>query len=157
MKHSSKTRRWGLAIAAATGVAGLIAVPASADPVDESPPSLEELAANRYVVIMSDAPNVTEFGVDGLDSTAAQDRSAELEDEQEAVAAAAGLAPADITQQYTTSLNGFAAELSDAQVETLTGAKGVMMVLKDQVRYPQTSDSIEFLGLNTQGGGIPPD
>lgn len=104
---------------------------------------------------MDEVPNVTEFGRDGVASSEADSRSAELEASHVDAARAAGVSADAITKSYTSSLNGFAVELNASQLEAMSATKGVSMVLKDQIRYPQTDSSLEFLGLNTQGGAHP--
>lgn len=149
---NSRRRRWGIALALATGAGALVAAPAAADSDDSPPPTLEELAAGRYVVVLDEEPLVTEFGREGVNSASARARGVELTADQIAVAEAAGLDSSDITQSYTAALNGFAAKLNTAQLAKVSSDGNVMMVLPEQVRYPQTNDSLEFLELDTQGG-----
>lgn len=53
---------------------------------------------------------------------------------------------------YTYSFNGFAAELSDAQVAALTALPGVITVSRDVLRFADTSNTPTFLGLDDQTG-----
>jgi len=48
---------------------------------------------------------------------------------------------------YGLLFNGFAAELSDAQVQKLKGTKGVLAVNKDEMRKLDTASTPTFLGL----------
>jgi subtilisin family serine protease len=53
---------------------------------------------------------------------------------------------------YRFTLNGFAAELSDAQVAALAADPGVISISKDELRTLDTSSTPAFLGLNAPGG-----
>ncbi|WP_322937866.1 S8 family peptidase [Nocardioides bizhenqiangii] len=52
---------------------------------------------------------------------------------------------------YTVALNGFAAHLTSKQAETLAKTPGVLAVVPDAIRKPDTFNSPEFLGLRDQG------
>lgn len=134
----------------ALALTGALTTPAAAVADDEPPPADED--TGRYVVVMEDEPLVTEFGVDGVDSAPAQARAEELTESHERAASQAGVSDAAVGSDYTAALNGFAAELTPTQVDRIKTADGVLMVLEDFLRQPQTDSSIEFLGL-TDGGG----
>ncbi len=53
---------------------------------------------------------------------------------------------------YRYSFNGFAAELTEAQVAALVASPGVVAVEKDTLRSLDTSSTPTFLGLNAPGG-----
>jgi subtilisin family serine protease len=53
---------------------------------------------------------------------------------------------------YRYSYNGFAAELSPSQAETLKNMNGVVQVTKDAFNYADTSSTPIFLGLTDPGG-----
>ncbi|MEY4730540.1 MAG: hypothetical protein RL020_1698, partial [Pseudomonadota bacterium] len=53
---------------------------------------------------------------------------------------------------YTNVFNGFAAELTDAQVEQMKNLPVVLSVDKDEVRKMDTATTPAFLGLNAPGG-----
>ncbi len=147
---SAKTiGRW-VAVLLAVAMTSVLATPVAAISDDDPPPTADE-SADRYVVIMEEVPNVTEFGQDAVNGSAAQARAEELNDSHVRAAAAAGLRESAISYNYTTALNGFAIELRGSQVERMKGADGVLMVLKDQMRYPQTDSSTTFLGLDGVG------
>ncbi len=59
---------------------------------------------------------------------------------------------ADKIYDYAISYNGFAAKLSDAQVQLLTGLKNVVAVTPDELRTVDTSSTPTFLGLDAPGG-----
>lgn len=53
---------------------------------------------------------------------------------------------------YVYSLNGFVAQLTEAEAAALEGQSGVMAVFQDEIRYPQTDSTPEFLSLTDRGG-----
>lgn len=53
---------------------------------------------------------------------------------------------------YRYSFNGFAAELTEAQVQALKDMPGVLRVTKDELHYADTSSTPTFLGLDAPGG-----
>ena len=53
---------------------------------------------------------------------------------------------------YRYGLNGFAAELSEAQAGQLAGVAGVLSVIKDELQTGDTSSTPQFLGLSDPGG-----
>nr|WP_231402684.1 S8 family serine peptidase [Caenimonas aquaedulcis] len=67
-------------------------------------------------------------------------------------AAIQGVGGAKKLYSYGYVYNGFAAELTDAQVAKLSQAKGVLAVSKDEVRSMDTSSTPNFLGLAGSGG-----
>jgi subtilisin family serine protease len=130
-------------------MAGVLAAPVAAESDDAPPQAVED--TGRYVVVMEEVPNVTALGRDGLFGSAAEARAVDLTDSHAVAAAAAGLRESAITYHYTTSLNGFAAKMTDTQVERMRTTDGVLMVLKDEMRYPQTDSSLDFIGLTGRG------
>ncbi len=144
-------RSLGARIAALLSLAliGALATPVSAEFSDGPPAANED--TGRYVVVMEDVPLITEFGIDGVGSAAALARAEELGDDQDALAALAGIGQNAISVKYTAALNGFAAEMTDSQVERVRTSDGVLMVLDDVLRQPQTDSSLEFLGVTGQG------
>ncbi len=143
-------RKRTLTVLASLAMVMSLVVPAGAASDDAPPPS--EAVSGRYVVVMEDAPLVTEFGRESLDTPAARARGRALANGHEKVLEEVGLDADDATYQYTVSLNGFAVELSEIQVEKVRGADGVMMVLPDVMRYPQTDSVADFIGLTAPGG-----
>ena len=53
---------------------------------------------------------------------------------------------------YRTAFNGFAAELSADQADTLAKQPGVLSVSRDELHQPDTSRTPGFLGLDAPGG-----
>ena len=74
-------------------------------------------------------------------------------DTQQANALAA-LNPANITQQYRLSFNGFAAMLTDDEVRTLKTNSSVANISADTISQPTTNFTPTFLGLDTPGTGL---
>lgn len=64
----------------------------------------------------------------------------------------AGVSDDQKVHDYTVALNGYSAFLSEDQVKSIEGQEGVVMVLEDQMRYPNTDSSPDFLGLTDAGG-----
>ena len=64
----------------------------------------------------------------------------------------ARVSPSAKVHDYTFALNGYSAILTDSQAEAVKAQKDVVLVLEDQMRYPQTDSSPEFLGLTVRGG-----
>ena len=78
-----------------------------------------------------------------------QSYRAYLKSQQDAVIAAVG---GRKIYSYGLVFNGFAAELTDAQAEKLASMKGVLSVMKDELRTADTSSTPAFLGLSAPGG-----
>jgi subtilisin family serine protease len=109
-------------------------------------------ASGRYVVVMAADPLVTRFGQERLATAAAQIRGRALVRSHDAALRAVGLAASDKVYDYTVSLNGFAVDLTAAQVDAMKHAPGVAMVLPDFMRYAQTDSLGKFLGLSRDNG-----
>ncbi|MBA2551939.1 MAG: S8 family peptidase, partial [Nocardioidaceae bacterium] len=115
--------------------------------------------AGNYIVLLDAAPAVAyDGGIAGYRATApaagdrfdADTRAAEryvnlLEDHQDAVAATVDAEP---FYHYTASLNGFAAELSAADVRRLEARRDVTAVVRDEKRELDTVNTPRFLGLS---------
>jgi len=57
-----------------------------------------------------------------------------------------------MVHDYTFALNGYSAILTDDQAEAIRMQKGVLMVLEDEMRYAETDDTPNFLGLTDPAG-----
>jgi subtilisin family serine protease len=120
--------------------------------------------AGRYIVLLKDAPLATyEGGESGiartkpakgkqLDAHSANSQKyiAHLKKQQRDIAADAGVEPATT---YQVTLNGFAADLTGAEVAELRGSKDVLAVYPDEVYHPTATPSTEFLGLGAGAKG----
>jgi len=122
--------------------------------------------AKSYVVVMMNDPIVAyEGGIAGFEATkpgkggkvnpnSAHVRKYEmfLENSHDDSLAAAGVAASAKVNDYAFALNGYSALLSEAEAAALKRQAGVVLVLEDQMRYPQTDSSPAFLGLTAPGG-----
>lgn len=118
-------------------------------PVGEPPiANTQELSADgRYVVVLEEEPLVTQFGPDGVNSSAAERKGEEMKADQDEVARNAGVDTNEITYSYTYALNGFSVELNETQLSKMRDTNGVNMIVPDTVRYKQTDSTGDFLGL----------
>ena len=130
---------------------GVVAAPVSAEVDDGPAPSAE--AENRYVVIMEEEPLVTQFGVDAVGGAGAASAAQGMTSSHESVVAGAGLGADAIETSLTHALNGFVVDLTDSQLDRVKSQDGVLMVLEDFLRQPQTDSSPQFLGLTRSDGG----
>ncbi len=116
-----------------------------------------------YIVRMADQPVVAyEGGKAGLRATKparggkidrnnadVKDYSAYLESRHNAALA---VVSGRKVHSYTNVFNGFAAELTDAQVVQMKNLSGVLSVDKDEIRKMDTASTPTFLGINAPGG-----
>lgn len=65
---------------------------------------------------------------------------------------AVGASPEVKIHDYTFALNGYSALLTPDEAESIKLQKDVLLVLEDQMRYPDTDSSPGFLGLNVPEG-----
>ncbi len=121
---------------------------------------------NPYIVIMEQDPIVAyEGGIKGLPATKPDEgdkinpNSAHvkkyekfLEKEHGKAADGAGVSDANVGYDYVYGLNGFSAFLTEAQVEEMYKQPGVVLVLEDVMRYPDTDSTPDFLGLTDPAG-----
>lgn len=75
---------------------------------------------------------------------------AHLANEQRKLAQAEGVTP-DTTYQVT--VNGFSADLTGEQVDSLRASKDVLGVYADEIRHPDAQTSTDFLGLGDDAAG----
>ena len=151
----------------------MMAVPGFAEQSDIQVPS--ELAKESlkgkvetdvYVVIMSLDPAISYKGsIDGLLTTKPErgkkinPKSAHVKKYRNHLKAthnnalkAVGVRESAKIHDYTIALNGFAAQLTEAQANALTKQPGVVRVRPDEMRYPTTDSSPVFLGLTDAAG-----
>jgi hypothetical protein len=64
----------------------------------------------------------------------------------------AGVSSDAKVHDYTFALNGYSAIMTQDQAEAVKLQKNVLLVLEDQMRYPDTDSSPTFLGLTVDGG-----
>jgi subtilisin family serine protease len=125
-----------------------------------------ESGAEPYVVVMAQDPVAAyDGGVSGLAPTRAPQgrkvdpRSAAvgryrtyLRGEHDRSLRQGGVRLTSKLHDYSFALNGYAALLTPAQADAISAQKGVVRVLKDQMRQPQTDSSPHFMRLDSNGG-----
>ncbi len=156
-----------LAASLAVVVAGMPSMAqAAGDAAPPGPAQEERLLEGRYVVLMESAPAVAYEGDEpGLARTAPRGSGdlnpdarrvrryvAHLEQQHREALADADVARSAISVNYAFALNGFAAGLSEDEAERVAKQDGVVAVLADELRQPQTDNSPEFLGLDKPWG-----
>lgn len=160
--------RTPLRMAAATSLAVLFVASTAtvgyAGVEEVNAPTPIEGTPGQYIVVLKADPLASyEGGVDGIQATKpAEGEQLEtesqdslryvkhLEAEQQTVAQEAGVTP-DTTYQVV--LNGFSAQLSGEQVDTLRASKDVFGVYPDFIRHPDAQTSTSFLGLGDDKKG----
>jgi subtilisin family serine protease len=119
-----------------------------------------------YIVVMSPDPAIAyEGGIEGLPATkpdsgkkinpnSALVKKYEkfLEKEHNKALEGVGASQSEKIYDYTISLNGFAALLTESQAAEIGKQPGVALVLPDEMRYKTTDNSPEFLGLTDPAG-----
>lgn len=119
-----------------------------------------------YVVIMDDAPVVAYEGdVPGLaatkpgkgnkvnpNSAAVQNYQKHLDKQRANARSGAGVDESQVVNTFDFALTGFTALLTPGEAEKLRTQKGVVTVVRDELRQIHTDRSPQFLGL-TDGGG----
>ena len=126
--------------------------------------ALSQAATNTYVVQMLADPVVAyDGGVSGLEATKPakgqkiDPRSNKVQKYADHLRSshASAIEKAGGGQKlydYVYSYNGFAAQLTEAQAETLKALKGVVAVTKDELQTADTSSTPAFLGLTAANG-----
>jgi subtilisin family serine protease/plastocyanin len=119
-----------------------------------------------YIVFMADDPVIAyEGGVQGLPATKPgkgqkiNPNSAHvkkyvqfLDKKHDNALKGAGASTSDKVYDYAFSLNGFSALLTEAEAVELAKQAGVLAVRPDEMRYKQTDNSPDFLGLTDPAG-----
>jgi subtilisin family serine protease len=158
--EESRMRRTRLFRILAVTTAISLALPTIAVPVAAAE------KAKPYVVVMAADP-ITAYadGARGVAATkpapgkkvdrrsaAVQRYGALLRGDHDRSLEAAGVATAKKLHDYAFALNGYAALLTPSQVDRIQVQKGVIRVLEDQMRYPQTDSTPRYLRLDADGG-----
>ena len=153
------------AIAAAT-------VPAAADPADgarrtASPDAaVDPVVRGQYVVLMEAEPVVAyEGGEQGLPGTkpgkgkkvnprsaSVRKYVAHLRGQHREALRGARVSSGSVHTEYAYTVNGFAAELSEAEAARVRRQPGVVSVMQDELHQIQTDTSAQFLGLDAPAG-----
>jgi subtilisin family serine protease len=125
-----------------------------------------EASKDVYIVVMAADPAVAyEGGIKGLPATKPESGNKInpnsalvkkyekfLEKEHDKALEAVGASPSEKIYDYTISLNGFAALLSESQAAEIAKQPGVALVLPDEMRYKTTDNFPDFLGLSDPAG-----
>jgi subtilisin family serine protease len=162
MYQLTTRRRRRRALVAASALPGLVGITAAAtgSPITAAGPE------GSYVVVMAAEPAAAYQGDDpGLAATtpapgetldptdpAVVGYVEHIEAEQEAVLDDAGVDEADRGDSYTLALNGFEAELTDAEVAAIERRPEVAFVVPNELRQLTTDNSGSFLGLDAKRG-----
>ncbi|WP_299517638.1 cell wall-binding repeat-containing protein [uncultured Serinicoccus sp.] len=168
---SARRRTRLLALAGAGAVVAPLALVA---PAAWANPEITVNEDGTYIVMLADSSLAAyEGGVSGIPATkpaegeklsttsaAAEEYTAYLDRQQNAVLDSVGLDRADAVYTYSTSFNGFTAELTGSQVSALRKDPAVAAVWEDEIRTTDTVTTPDYLGLtgedgvwNTQFGG----
>ena len=83
---------------------------------------------------------------------AASSEDISLEAEHDKSLEDAGASADAKVHDYTFAFNGYSAILTQAQVDAIKLQKDTVLIMEDQMRYPQTDSSADFLGLTVRGG-----
>ncbi|MBE9479219.1 MAG: protease inhibitor I9 family protein, partial [Chloroflexi bacterium] len=149
----------------------LIALPGFADGPDVGPippDALEAILSAKgepavYIVQLTDNPVIAYDGdISGLAATK-PDRGDHINPNSAKVkkyvkfldskhADALAIAGGEKFYDYFYSFNGFAAVLTPSQAVTMAKLPDVVMLFKDEFKFPVTDNSPEFLGLSASGG-----
>lgn len=122
--------------------------------------------SESYIVIMANDPAISYEGdLAGLAATkpgkggkinpnSAHVRKYQnfLRASQDESLASAGVDQSARVHSYTIAISGYSAILTEEQARAIKAQAGVLKVMKDVMRYPDTDASGEFLGLSAEGG-----
>jgi subtilisin family serine protease len=159
MSFFSRVRWFGALIGMAAMVVALPGAPAEAGRSNSAAPNAAHGASGKhdvpvsdtgsYIVVMDGDPVVVTVGQDNVDSPRGRARARQLRAQHRQAADSASVR---IINQYTTALNGFSATMSHEQAQKLAARADVTLVLADEMQFPTTDSSGEFLGLTAAGG-----
>ncbi len=151
----------------AAGLIAAAAMPLAAGSADKSAAALARKDGKQsYIVVMEQAPLVTYDGSTRgyvatkpgkggkINPNSAHVRKYQkfLKESQNKALTSAGASTAAKLNAYTFALNGFSALLTPEQARKMKQQKGVVKVMPDVMRYPQTDSSPAFLGLTAPAG-----
>jgi hypothetical protein len=164
MKHSIRMPMHALALALGLAVGALPPTAVAASDGANAAVKAKKPTNNAYIVRMADAPVVAyDGGIAGYQATRPA-KGQKIDPNSAKVlryadfltrkhdAALAAVGGGKKLYSYKFSFNGFAAELTEAQVAKLQAMPGVLAIEKDEARSLDTSSTPGFLGLNAPGG-----
>ena len=117
--------------------------------------SFAQEGAKSYIVVLQGDPiaasssDASGFAANRVDTREYEDS---LESEHDKSLEEAGASVNAKVHDYTFALNGYSAILTQDQVDAIKLQKNTVLVMEDQMRYPQTDSSPDFLGLTVKGG-----
>jgi subtilisin family serine protease len=135
--------------------------------LERQAPVMPDLDGRKSYIVLMDLKPVVAYdgGVAGLPATKAKiglkvDRGSDrakryqgyLRERHDLSLEAVGADPAEKTNDYTFALDGYSAILTAEQAKSLAVQPGVLRVMEDQWRYPDTESSPGFLGLTDPAG-----
>ncbi len=157
-----------LAVYAAFAIFILVLTPTVGASAGSETPTLHadavaDKTAAVYIIRLADDPVVAYDGGTGKlkptrpdtgkkinpTSKKVRDYVAYLTGAQNAAASSVGATP---FYNYTYAFNGFAAKLTGQQAAALANTPGVISVQEDYLRFPDTDNTPDFLGLTPEGG-----
>lgn len=162
MHKTPGRRRTLLALAGA----GALLAPLATGGASWAAPEISLGGDGTYIVMLKDNPVASyEGGVQGFAATkaaeghkldahspAAQSYADYLIDKQDQVLRSVGASSSDKTYEYTTVLNGFAADLSGAEANALRKSPDVLAVWEDELRHADTTTTPDYLGMTGEDG-----
>jgi subtilisin family serine protease len=164
MKHSIRMPMHALALALGLAVGALPPTAVAASDGANAAVKAKKPTNNAYIVRMADAPVVAyDGGIAGYQATRPA-KGQKIDPNSAKVlryadfltrkhdAALAAVGGGKKLYSYKFSFNGFAAELTEAQVAKLQAMPGVLAIEKDEARALDTSSTPGFLGLSGAGG-----
>ncbi len=101
---------------------------------------------------MKDAPLVTEFGQDGLDSKKANAERAKKNKQHDTVLTESGASASDKVNSYTNAVDGFSAVVSQKEAQAIANRDDVLGVYVDELYQPTTDSTPTFLRLDDPAG-----
>lgn len=114
--------------------------------------TVEASPSGSYIVVMTEAPLIVEYGQEGLTSKKAEKEARGVAKGHDTVLAAAGVDSSAKLHSYTSSVNGFAAVMTQVEAQKIADRDDVFAVYIDELRQPTTDESGTFLGLDGPAG-----
>ncbi len=151
-------KRLIVAILAVLTAGLVVATPAASDEVLSVPDDVIDAVSSGktddYVVVMSGQPMASTVGRADLrsGSALATDTESALVDTHEQALDAVGVPDGQRLYDFTAAIDGFAARLTDAQVDALQARADVVAVFPEQILHVDTSDSPDYVGATAPNG-----
>lgn len=151
---------------ASAGAGAVLAPLAFGSPASWAAPELTVAEDGTYIVMLKDDALASySGGIQGIpatkpgtgqkldvESSAAQRYTDHLVAAQDAVLESVGKDGSDKLYEYTTVLNGFAADLTARDVQALRKNPDVLFVWEDEIYHADTVTTPDYLGMRGEGG-----